>query len=164
MDFENSSFTKSALNFQENTSVAKPMEKYVYKTSFIVPFSDIDMLGHVNNAKYLTYFETARTEHFFESGRKKIDVGKMGIIMARAEIDYKYPAKWHDELTLKMKTSSVGNSSWTYEYEIVNEKENKVVALGKSVQVTFDYTAQKSVPIPKEAREALLKEVEACKE
>jgi acyl-CoA thioesterase FadM len=63
-----------------------------------------------------------------------------------------------------MKTSSVGNSSWTYEYEIVNEKENKVVALGKSVQVTFDYAAQKSVPIPKEAREVLLKEVEACKE
>ncbi|MHB8566910.1 MAG: acyl-CoA thioesterase [Nitrososphaerales archaeon] len=134
------------------------MEKYIYKIKFTVPYSDIDMLGHVNNAKYLTYFETVRTEHFFNSG-KKIKLGGVGVIIARSEIDYKAPARWHDELTVKMRTVSVGNSSWVYEYEIVSEN-NHVVAVGKSVQVAFDYGAQKSVPIPKEVRVLLLKEIE----
>ncbi len=149
---------------EQTQSQPLTMDKYVYKTTFTVPFSDIDMLGHVNNAKYLTYFETARTEHLFNIERKTKFMG-LGVIMARVEIDYKSPARWHDELTLKMRTVSVGNSSWVYEYEIVNEKENnRVIAVGKSVQVAFDYKAQKPVPIPPAGREMLLREIEETRD
>jgi acyl-CoA thioester hydrolase len=134
-----------------------------YSIKIVVPYGDVDMMNHVNNARYLTYFEDVRSE-FLCSGDRPIDLMETGIIIARAEIDYKSPSTWRDELTVKIRTSYVGDSSWIYEYEILNEKKNRLVAVGKTVQVAYDYGAKKSVPIPEEFRERLLHEVEVTKE
>ena len=57
---------------------------------FVVPFGDVDMMGHVNNVRYLAYFENARVEHLHSMG-EKLRVEDMGLILAHAEIDYKSP-------------------------------------------------------------------------
>jgi len=139
------------------------MKKYVHSLRMTVPFSDIDMMGHVNNARYFTYLETVRAEHMhnFTKGR---DALELGIIIARAEIDYKYPAVWLDVLLVKMRTISVGNSSWVYEYEIVDEKSDRVIALGKTVQVAYDYGTKTPIAIPEELKKMLLKEIEETKD
>ena len=124
-----------------------------------VPFSDIDMMGHVNNAKYFTYLETVRAEHMYGLGG-----GALGLIIARAEIDYKYPAKWLDVLLVKMRTIAVGNSSWVYEYEIVDEKSGRVIAVGKTVQVAYDYGTRTPITIPEKMKEKFLKEIEETKD
>ena len=119
------------------------------------------MMGHVNNAKYLSYIETVRAEHLlslYPNGRRQI-----GVIIARAEIDFKVPAKWRDELIVKMRTLSVGNSSWVYEYEITNNKTNSLVATAKTIQVAYDYSSGHSIPIPVEIKEKLLREIEESK-
>jgi acyl-CoA thioester hydrolase len=36
----------------------------IHTTTIQVRFADVDKLGHVNNAKYLTYFEIARMQFF----------------------------------------------------------------------------------------------------
>ena len=119
------------------------------------------MLGHVNNVRYLTYFETVRTEHLYNFS-KKHNVNSMAVILARSEIDYKAPAKWGDELTVMMRTISVGNSSWVYEYEVVNNS-GILIASGKSVQVAYDYEKQSSIAIPERIREELVREMEETK-
>jgi acyl-CoA thioester hydrolase len=134
-----------------------------YSAKFIVPFGDVDMVGHVNNVRYLAYFENARVGHLY-SGRGDWKFGDMGFILAHAEIDYKSPALLQDELRVNLRTSSVGNSSWVYEYEIIHERENRLVATGKTVQVAFDYGKRKSVEIPPEFKKRLLKEVAESRE
>jgi len=144
------------------------MEKYVHSMRMTVPYSDIDMMGHVNNARYFTYFETVRAEQMHKLKEGEIgnenDPHGLGVILARAEIDYKYPARWLDVLLVKMRTTAVGNSSWVYEYEITNEKSQRVVATGRTVQVAYDYGKGASIPIPEEVREKLLKEIEETKD
>ena len=115
---------------------------------FQVPFSDIDMMGHVNNAKHFTYFETARTDHLLSRFGKVLENKFEAAIVARAEIDYRAPAMWNDELAVKLRVSSVGNTSWIYDYEVVNEKENRLIAEGKTVQVAYDYERSSKIPIP----------------
>ena len=139
------------------------MEKYVKCVKMTVPFSDIDMMGHVNNARYFTYLETVRAEHMYNLTKEE-DAQGLGVILARAEIDYKAPARWLDVLLVKMRTITVGNSSWAYEYEIFDEKNNRVIATGKTVQVAYDYTTRTPVPIPQEMKETLLKEIEETKD
>ena len=129
-----------------------------YSIRFTVPFGDVDMLGHVNSIRYLAYFENARTEHLYSiAGMRKFD--EIGLIIAHAEIDYKSPAGFRDELRIDLRTASVGNSSWVYEYEVMNETKNKLVATGKTVQVAYDYKTEKSIPIPNEFKEKLLQEI-----
>ncbi|MCL4518042.1 MAG: acyl-CoA thioesterase [Thaumarchaeota archaeon] len=133
--------------------------KSIVAIKVVVQFNDVDMLGHVNNARYLTYFEMARTEYLY-SKSQTISIGDVGVIIARAEIDYKFPAKWHDELTISMRTSAVGKSSWTYEYTVVREKDNKLIATGKTVQVAYDYMKGVPIALPDDLKDRLNREVE----
>ncbi|HZW55715.1 MAG TPA: thioesterase family protein [Nitrososphaerales archaeon] len=127
---------------------------------FVVPFSDVDMMGHVNNARYLTYFENVRTEHLYT----ETSVDDLGIIIARAEVDYKSPARWQEELLVKMRTVALGTTSWVYEYEILAVEDGRTIATGKTVQVVYDYKSKTPVAIPDKYREILKREIEETKD
>lgn len=135
-----------------------------HQIKFKVPFGDVDMMGHVNNARYLTYFETARTEHMLASFERE-DPNEIGVIIAHAEIDYRFPARWNDLLTVKIRPSLVGTKSWTYEYEItIEEGGNRLVAEGKSVQVAYNYKIGTSIDLPTTIKKVLLKQIDETKE
>ena len=51
--------------------------------------------------------------------------------------------------------AAIGRSSFTLRYEIVQAGKELVVAVGRTVMVTYDYSARKSVPLPEAARELL---------
>jgi acyl-CoA thioester hydrolase len=111
-----------------------------------VLFRDCDPMGHVNNAVYLTYLEAARfawwRNAFGAQGLKE-----HGFIVARVEIDYRKPALPGDRLLVRLRVEDIGRSSFKVGYEILNARTRELVAEAKSVQVAFDYTQGKSVPI-----------------
>jgi acyl-CoA thioester hydrolase len=114
-----------------------------------VRFRDCDPMGHVNNAVYLTYLEQARFAHWREIWGmrfERLPEGTPGVILAHAEIDYRRPAKYGDHLEVHIGLEAIGRSSFTYTYEVVDQRE-QVVATARSVQVMYDYAAEKSVPI-----------------
>jgi acyl-CoA thioester hydrolase len=122
-----------------------------------VRFRDCDPMGHVNNAVYLTYLEQARFAHWravwgfdFEG----LPENAPGVILARAEIDYRRPARYGDMLEVRISLERIGRTSFSYTYEIVDQEE-RVVAEAKSVQVMYDYAAGKPVPLSEEMRSKL---------
>lgn len=122
-----------------------------------VRFADCDPLGHVNNAVYLTYLEETRFAHWraewgFGTDDPAPDIP--GVILARVEIDYRAQARYGDVLEIRMRVTTLGRSSFTYEYEIVDARGG-VVATAKSIMVMFDYASQKPVPIPGRVRAML---------
>jgi len=54
----------------------------------IVRFRDLDSMGHVNNAVFLTYLEEARIAFLFGRGATTDS-----LIVARVEIDYRSPVR-----------------------------------------------------------------------
>lgn len=121
-----------------------------------VRFRDCDPLGHVNNAVYLTYLEQTRFNHWrslWDFG-PDLPPGTPGVILARVECDYKRPARYGDTLEIRMRVAAVGRSSFQYEYEIV-DAQGRTVALARTVQVMYDYAAEKPVPIPDHIRALL---------
>ena len=58
-----------------------------------VRFRDLDALGHVNNAVYLTYFESARMAWWMHLTHST-DLRRMDMILARAEVDFRSPAAY----------------------------------------------------------------------
>ena len=119
-----------------------------------VLFRDCDPLGHVNNAVYLTYLEAARFSwwrNMFGSGGLK----EHGFIIARVEIDYRKAALPGDRLLVRLRVEDIGRSSFQVGYEVLNARTRELVAEAKSVQVAFDYTLGKSVPIADSLRAKL---------
>ena len=132
----------------------------VYTHQLEVRFSDCDALGHVNNAVYLTYLEQARFSHWRAIGLPGKTSGPgvpsdvPGVILARAEIDYRRQAKYGDLLTVRLGVAAIGRTSFTYEYEIV-DAAGQTVANARTVIVRFDYATNRPIPISDEIKDAL---------
>jgi acyl-CoA thioester hydrolase len=127
----------------------------IYSHRIDVRFRDCDPLGHVNNAVYLTYLEQARLQCWRVLWRfGEADSAIPGVIMARAEIDYRQPVHFGQTLEIRISLASIGRTSFTYDYEIVDEA-NTLVASARTVQVMYDYEAAKPVPIPEDVRQKM---------
>jgi acyl-CoA thioester hydrolase len=119
-----------------------------------VRFGDCDLLGHVNNAKYLTYIESARIDLWraqlgFLRSHVIDEHGKRGhgFILARAEVDFRAQSRYGDTLEVRLGLGTFGRSSLTYDYDVVRVGDDSLVAVAKTVQVWFDYDENRSLPI-----------------
>src|SRR5438093_7018268 len=117
-------------------------------------FRDIDSLGHVNNAVYLTYMEEARTRYYMKTAdRKRLE--ELDFIFASAKVDYRSPIEWGEVVVVRVWPTRIGTSSFTLRYEMRVTGDGRLVAEAGSVQVAYDYAAKKSTPIPAGFRRAL---------
>jgi acyl-CoA thioester hydrolase len=130
---------------------------HIYSHRLDVRFRDCDALGHVNNAVYLTYLEQARLQCWRALwGFGEADSTVPGVIMARAEIDYRMPAHYGQTLEIRIALAAIGRTSFTYDYEIV-DAGNQTIASARTVQVMYDYATAKPVPIPDDIRRKMQK-------
>ncbi|MFN3839579.1 MAG: acyl-CoA thioesterase [Cyclobacteriaceae bacterium] len=134
------------------------MQNFKHKVPIQLRFKDIDKMGHVNNANYLTFIELARVKYFEDVvGTDKKWSQQVGIILARIEIDYKAPVFLHDTVFVYTRCSRIGNKSLTLEWLIVREMngQEEIVADGIAVLVCYDYAHEKTIPLPDEQRKAI---------
>jgi acyl-CoA thioester hydrolase len=119
-----------------------------------VRYGDLDPQGHVNNAKYLTFFEQARVYYFVELGLFSRDQSFMdiGVIIADIHITYHMPTHYDDHIKVGVRTSKLGNKSMTVEQCVMNADTGEVYATGTVILVTFDYHHKKTIPVPEEWR------------
>jgi len=131
------------------------MEGFHFKIQIPIRFADIDALGHVNNAIYLTYFEIARSAYWAEI--IKWDWKLFGIIIRKSAVDYLKPIILADEVYAYVRTSKIGNSSFELDYvlvRIINGSE-EICTTGQTLCVSFDYTLQKPTQIPEFQRQMM---------
>ncbi len=126
-------------------------------TPIKIRFRDLDAFGHVNNAVYFTFMEMARVEYFTRLGLAKPgEFPSPFFIVAEAACQFKAPIQMDTTLVVQVRVSRLGNSSFDMEYRFFDESGGAVLATGRTVQVTFDYTANRSVPLPEEWRAAMV--------
>lgn len=133
----------------------------IYTHRLEVRFRDCDPLGHINNAVYFTYLEQARFalwRRLWRFGEE--DARGPGVILARAECDFRAQARYGDLLDVRVALEGMGRTSFTYQYEIVTVPDGRVIASARTVQVMFDYRASKPIEIPAEFRKMLAELVE----
>ncbi len=125
-------------------------------TPIQIRFADVDKLGHVNNAVYLSYIELARLD-FFKAVAGNINWDTEGIILARVEIDYKIPVLLEDKLYVKTWCSRLGTKSFDLMYSIITKNNGEEIEKAKavSVLVCFNYSEQKSMLMPEQWRKWL---------
>ncbi|MBP2018787.1 acyl-CoA thioester hydrolase [Symbiobacterium terraclitae] len=126
------------------------MEGFRFTFEQQVVFRDIDMLGHVNNAVYATYFETARVEYLHNLTADLETL--VTFILAEITITYKSPAYLRERLVIGLRVTEIGNSSMVFEGRIVEKETGRLVATSRAVLVHFDYKNQRPVPVPAELR------------
>ena len=124
------------------------MEGFDYVHRETVRFRDVDAMGHVNNAVFLTYLEEARISYLL-----RFDAGVTDMILARVEIDFRAPLRSGDEIEIGVRPAGIGTKSFELEYLV--RSGAAVAAEAKTVIVSYDYETGRSVELPQSWKEAL---------
>jgi acyl-CoA thioester hydrolase len=136
-------------------TAADALARFRYRFPVEVRFRDLDVLGHVNNAVYLTYLESARIAWWLhvtgQHGLRGLDM-----ILARVELDFRSPVVYGESLEVGLRCASIRRSSFVVEAAIAERGSGRLVAQARKVLVYFDYAAQRSAPLPEELRQRLL--------
>ena len=120
-------------------------------THFRVPFSDVDMLQHVNHASYVVWAETIRCIYLSDVLNDSL-AGTSSVILARLEFDYEHPLDYREDVAVGCRVSRMGRKSFDFVYEIWSDTRQKRAARGLSAMVAFDYKAKASIEIPERWR------------
>ena len=119
----------------------------IFTDKQFVRWDDLDAMGHVNNARYLTYIQESRFLWF--------PTAEMGV--ARAEVDFLEPIyEGGRYFNVSLWVESIGNSSFALAYEVSGD-DGVVHARVKTVQVAVAMDSRKSRPLTDAEREFLNK-------
>jgi acyl-CoA thioester hydrolase len=130
------------------------MSEYRCHADIEVRFRDLDAMGHVNNAVYLTYLEVARQAYWRTLGTP-VRYDRVPFVVARASLDFRAPVGVGETVRVFLRTAWAGNRSFGMEYTLRERDADRLVAEASTVLVTYDWTAQRAMPIPDWLRSAL---------
>jgi len=120
-----------------------------------VRFRDLDALAHVNNAVFLTYFESARIAYWLEvTGRSGLSA--LDMILARVEVDYRSPLRFGERVEIGVRCASISRSSFVLEFRMRETATGRLVAEARKVLVYYDFKAQRPRKVPPRIRRALV--------
>ena len=134
------------------------MSEYHFYHPVEVRYGDLDPQGHVNNAKYLTYFEQARIAYWIEMGFFTTDQSFMeiGVILADVHLTYLEHVYFGQKIQVGVHVTRLGNKSMTWEQNVIDVESGKELAKAEIVIVAYDYRQEKTIPIPQKWREKIV--------
>ena len=131
------------------------LSKFKFTRDVEVRFADMDSLGHVNNAVYLTYFEQARMAYWmYVTGRSNLR--DMDMILARAEVDFRSPLAHPETVEIGVGCTSIGRTSFVLDQDMHEKKTGRLVAEARKVLVFYDYAVGRPKPIGEDLRRLIL--------
>ena len=132
-----------------------PTSRDVFKVwePVLVRWGDMDAFGHVNNARFFTYCESARIRYFETLGFDDFHADpshRPGVVSASCNFrrQVHHPAR----LEVGARVTRLGNSSFTLEYGVFDREDGALVADGESIAVWVDYGAGKAIPLPEQLK------------
>ncbi len=131
-------------------------DQFRFWKSIEVRWGDMDAQGHVNNAVYFTYCESARVELLRRIGFKGKQAGLTeGPALVSASCDYKRQVLYPATLEIGLRVEKIGQRSFKIVYGIFFQGAQELVASAASINAWMDYVEERSVPLPAQIRSAL---------
>jgi acyl-CoA thioester hydrolase len=132
------------------------MDGFPTSVRFPLHWNEMDAYGHVNNARFFTYFESSRLDYLARVGLvvRGAPAG-LSVIVASATCDFLRPLHFPAQLEVGTRASRVGTTSLTLEHAVCGAEDGVLYARGRTVMVTVRYPEVAKVPVPAEVRAAL---------
>lgn len=115
----------------------------------VVRSTEIDVNGHVNNAKYMEYLEWAREDWYEQHSLDYSTLKSQDFVtvVVHADLSYRREAFQNDRLVISTHLTKVGNTSFSMQQTIDNQHRDRVMD-AMFVIVTVSSTARTKVTVP----------------
>ena len=118
-------------------------------------WNDNDVYGHINNAVYYSFFDTAVNRYLIEHNVLDIHQDQEIGLVVETQCRYFAPIAYPDLIHVGLKVVHLGKTSIRYEVAIFKNNEDVACALGHFVHVYVNRLSNTSTPIPQNVRVAL---------
>lgn len=129
--------------------------EYSHFVQISTRWMDNDVYGHINNALYYGFFDTAINSYLISEAGLDINAGPIIGFAVESQCHYLQPLAFPEVLEVGLRVGKLGNSSVRYELAIFKQGEGLAAAVGYFVHVFVDRQAQRPVPMPESIRLAL---------
>jgi acyl-CoA thioester hydrolase len=125
--------------------------KLEHSITIRVRYPEVDGMGYLHHSRYLQYFEIGRVELLRSLGHSYADLEKAGVffVVVKAEIRYKAPARYDDELTLITRLIKQTHVRYDHAYELT--RGDTLLAEGATTIACVDRSGQ-VIQIPENLR------------
>ncbi|MCO5205893.1 MAG: acyl-CoA thioesterase [Anaerolineae bacterium] len=127
-----------------------PAAEFPHCLTLDIIYRDIDALGHVNNAVYITHMETARIK--FMSTVLNENSANVPLILAEIRCAYRSPAYYGEQLLIGTGVTRFGTKSFDFS-QTIETTTGRLVAEGHSTMVWFNYERDATEKVPDWFRE-----------
>ena len=130
---------------------------YPYVLEIPTRWADNDVYGHVNNATYYGYFDTAVNRHLTDHGvLLPAETPVIGVVVETG-CRFHQSLSFPDTIEAALRVTKIGNSSVTYELALFRKGDPEPAATGHFVHVYVDRATRRPAPIPPAVRAELEK-------
>jgi acyl-CoA thioester hydrolase len=124
-------------------------------TAITPRWNDIDVFGHVNNAEFYAYFDTAVMRFMVDSNVVSVAGGEIGTLVAETGCRFHREVTFQDSISVGLRVGSVGNTSVRYEIGVFANDSPTAAADGHFIHVFVHRSTKRPTRIPDAARELL---------
>jgi len=136
---------------------------FAHRHEVAVRLADTDAMGHVNNARYLTYVEIARVAYWEHVTGNRLPIGvhgaEEGMILAEIRMTYRNPAFYGESLIVETRVDRIGRTSFSMVHRVTAPEsryaKSRLIAVADSILVSYDYKAECPIPVPDDWRSAI---------
>ena len=121
-------------------------ERFSFGQADRVRFSDLDALDHVNNARYLSWFETFRIAYLRAYGIADYAGDRPVLVLRSAAIEYRAPLYLDNSYIVAGRTRAYRNTSWTMEYAVVSGGRPCATSEAVICLMETDFTTKRRLP------------------
>ena len=130
-------------------------EDFNFFETITLRWADNDAYGHINNAHYYSFFDTAVDAFLLHHDLRPMISGNYQTLVVASECRYFTQVSAPGTIRVGVRPGRLGRSSTTYEVAVFTDASNEAAAQGLFVHVCVDKQSQRPTEIPEYFRTAL---------
>lgn len=131
------------------------IDRYPYVVPIATRWSDNDIYGHVNNAIYYSYFDTAANLVLIREGGLDPASSAVIALVVESHCRYRRPLAYPEPIRAGVRVDRLGQRAVTWGIAIFDAVDDRAAASGTFVHVFVDRVHRRAVAMPEPIRAAL---------
>ena len=132
---------------KSKSRVSEPAYPFRHSVDLQMRFSDIDMLGHLNNNVYLQFMDLGKSRYFMSVMPGGVDFKHINVVVVNISCDFHAPTYLSEPIAVLTQVTFISEHSFSMEQRIVNTATGEVKCVGRTVMAGFDPATATSAPI-----------------
>ncbi|MDE5872153.1 MAG: acyl-CoA thioesterase [Muribaculaceae bacterium] len=128
---------------------------FKHRCDLQIRFSDVDVLGHVNNNAQLALFDVGKTEFYNALRGQLADWSRVEAVIVNINCTFMEQIHFTDPMEVRTRVKRIGEKSFVLQQILRNIDTGQICSMCESVMVSVDYATKTSKPIPENIAEGL---------